>query len=360
MAKHGKIKHHAKQHFVAQCYTKPWCDKDSIGQQKMTPYVWVFDRDGAAGSRKAPTNLFTETDIYTLVRADGQRDLTLEHGLCELEDKFTRIRNTTFFKGLWPDEEQMAWILAFVSTAHTRTKSFRDFHQSQWKGLRLRMEQMQQEIDQAGPEKRRQMSSLSLSNMDGGRRDKGISLEDVRKLEQDPLQALVAQALEIELPIMRQMSMAVMHTDDPVGFVTTDTPVMYFDPTAHQRQPIYRSPGLAWRSIEVSMPLSPQMCLILTHRPNWNGFFAAPSDALVELNRLRILRADQHFISCRNEVRPEWFVHPPMPDDAWEKVRERKIAAGEWPAPKGWSQDLGAVGLPEDGASGEESDEQPA
>ena len=40
-----------------------------------------------------PSNLFTVTDIYTINRPDCERDLRLEHGFQDLEDKFTRIRN---------------------------------------------------------------------------------------------------------------------------------------------------------------------------------------------------------------------------------------------------------------------------
>lgn len=77
MAKHGKTHTHKKQHFVPQCYTKAWHDPDAPAGPKMNPYVWVFDRDGTNVRRKAPANLFTETDIYTIERADGERDLRL-------------------------------------------------------------------------------------------------------------------------------------------------------------------------------------------------------------------------------------------------------------------------------------------
>lgn len=329
MTKKGTIKRYAKQHFVAQCYTKPWCDPASFGP-KMTPCTWVFETDGSGARRKAPINLFTETDIYTFVGNDGQRDLRLEHGLCELEDKFTRIRNLTFFRGGWPSDEQVAWLLAFISTAHTRTKTFRDFHQKQWGQIRERMEKMELAMADATPEQRR--LAAGIGNL--GRRDSdpGFRLEDVKRMERNPLQLMLAAALEAELPIMSRMSLAVLHTDDPIGFVTTDNPVMRFDPTAYRRQPIWRAPGLAWQDIEVSLPISPQLCLFLSHRSDFKGYVEISTETLDELNRLRIAHADEHFISRCNVTRAAWFNHPPLPDDAWERVRERKIASGEWPA----------------------------
>ncbi|WP_194725444.1 DUF4238 domain-containing protein [Noviherbaspirillum malthae] len=329
MSKHGTTKQYAKQHFVAQCYTKPWHDPDSVGT-KMTPYVWVFDKDGSVAKRRAPINLFTETDIYTFLAPDGSRDLWLEHGLQELEDKFTRIRNKTFFRDVWPDAEQTAWLLSFVSTAHLRTRSFRNFHADQWRGIRQRMEEMAEDMRQATPEQRRAAAISSAI----GRSDRGASLsvEDVRRLEENPLQHLLPSFMRTELPIMARMSMAVLRTNDPLGFVTSDTPAVYFDPTAYKRQPIYRSPGLACIDIEVTLPLSPQLCLILTHRPDFHGYIDISSEALNELNRLRIAHCDQNFVACRNEIRAGWFEHRPMPEDSWENVRERKIASGEWPS----------------------------
>ena len=327
MSKHGKTKHYAKQHFVAQCYTKPWHDSSSYGENK-TPYVWVFDKDGKNPQRRAPVNIFTENDIYTFPAPDGTRDLSLEHGLQELEDKFTRIRNTTFFRGVWPDAEQMSWILAFVSTAHSRTQSFRDFHAQQWRNIRERMEDLSQSMKIASPEQRK--SAASISSLERTDKSRGWSIDDVRKFEERTLQYMLPSIMSFELPVMARMAIAVFRTDDPVGFVTTDTPVMYFDPDAYKRQPIYRSPGLGCKSIEITLPLSPKLCLALTHQPEFSGFIDTPHRALNELNRLRIYCADKNFISCKNEIRPEWFQHPSMPEDSWENVRARKLASGEW------------------------------
>jgi hypothetical protein len=49
---------HGDQHFVPNSYLKPWCNAATPAKQ---------------------------TDIYTVKAADGLRDLTLEHGLNQLE-----------------------------------------------------------------------------------------------------------------------------------------------------------------------------------------------------------------------------------------------------------------------------------
>ena len=71
-------KQHKKQHYVAATYLRPWVDPDCpMGHE---PYVWRFDPDGSNARRKPPEKLFRETDMYTVTRDDGGRDLVLEHG----------------------------------------------------------------------------------------------------------------------------------------------------------------------------------------------------------------------------------------------------------------------------------------
>jgi hypothetical protein len=327
MAKHGKVKEYAKQHFVPQCYTKSWCDPSAPAGPKNTPYVWQFDSDGTNTRRKAPTKLFTENDIYTIEAADGERDLRLEHGFQGLEDKFTRIRNLRFGRGEWPDDEQMAFLLAFVATAHPRTAAFRNFHRDQWANIRMRAETMEADMRRATPaqhESMRRMSKLTATN------DRSMSIDDVRRLEQQPIHSLLAPTLRAVLPIYAQMHVAVLCTDDPLGFITTDDPVTWCDPEAYKLQPIWRSPGLAVRTIEVTLPISPRQCLLISHNANYAGYIDIDERTVNELNRRHIAHCNESFIARSNEIRSVWFENRPMPDDAWEKVRERKIASGEW------------------------------
>ena len=75
--------HHKTQHYIPACYLKAWCDEKT--PKGHTPYVWVFDADGSNSRRKAPENIFHESDMYTIECEDGNRDLVLEHGLSQLE-----------------------------------------------------------------------------------------------------------------------------------------------------------------------------------------------------------------------------------------------------------------------------------
>lgn len=325
MVKAGKS--HKKQHFVPQCYTKAWHDSVVPAGPANTPYVWVFNKAGSNPRRKAPANLFTETDIYTIVRPDGERDLRLEHGFQELEDKFTRIRNLKFNQRTWPDAEDLAWVFGFVATAQARTAAHRDFHRQQWGGIRKRMEEFKDAFDQASPELREAMARGPLRGSGSG---KGMGIEDVRRFEAQPIQEMIGPTLRGVIPAFGRMHVGVLCTDDPLGFVTSDSPCTWFDPEAYKLQPIYRSPALGSATIEVTLPISPRQCLIIMHNPHYQGYIDVGQRLVDELNRRHISHCAESFVSHCQATRQSWFEHLPMPEDAWEKVREQKIASGEW------------------------------
>lgn len=130
----GEKSGYKKQHFIPQCYLKAWCDSDT--PENYNPYVWLFSKDGETVKNKAPENIFHENNMYTIERADGKRNLVLEHGLNQLETKFTEIRNLKFdCKQPLTDEEHLM-ICAFTAALQARTKATREHHRRQWKGKR--------------------------------------------------------------------------------------------------------------------------------------------------------------------------------------------------------------------------------
>lgn len=253
---------HKTQRFVPQCYTKAWVDPASVRKSNVEPYVWVFDKDGSNPRRKSPANLFTETDIYTLTSKDGHRDLRLEHGFQELEDKFTRIRNMRFKHMRPPNPEELQWLLMFVGAAYTRTVAFRDFQREQWGKVREQLEHLEA-VHRDGPASGGR-ALVRLNNRTTGE-DVAIGIGEVREIEANPIQEIIGSFLNVVVPMFSRMSLAVFCTDDPCGFVTSDQPCVWFDKEGTMQAP--RQPALGSPSIEVTLPISPSQCLALTHTP---------------------------------------------------------------------------------------------
>lgn len=211
---------HTEQHFVPQAYLRPWLDTTSTPKGSRNAYgVWVFDRDGTNARQQSPKALFWEDDIYSIPMPDGTRDLRLEHGFGTLEDKYTRIRNRTLMRGLWPSAEETVWLLAFVFAAYFRTPGIHDHYGKQFGELRA----MTQRVEQAHTN-RPARGWESVVGSPTAPRGWRVVPEEVDFMADYPIQAFMMPALSAALPMLGQMAMAVMQTDDELGFITTDAP----------------------------------------------------------------------------------------------------------------------------------------
>ena len=291
-----KAKDYGSQHFVPRTYLKPWCDPET--PKKMEPYVWVFDRDGRNGRKKAPKNLFEETDFYTIELGNGSRDLTLEHGLQELEDKFAKIRDRKLSKEIGVSAEEGAYVFAFMVAMSFRTRAHRERRQAEWARVAATMEEAQRNApsDKAGRAPTPRFSFSPNPN------DPSLSIEDVRRLASSPIEHMLAVEMSTYLPLMAGMEMMVMRTTDRVGFITSDDPCIWLNERANAGPPILRELG----TFGILMPLSPQQMLFLN--PVTSCYGRLQSLAVVdELNRLSRAHAHSEIVVCRDETREEWF-----------------------------------------------------
>ncbi|MFA6562308.1 MAG: DUF4238 domain-containing protein [Verrucomicrobiia bacterium] len=315
-----KPRSHKKQHFVPASYLKAWCDPSAPKGPKQEPYVWVFDKDGGNPRRKSPENIFHETDIYTIAMPDGERDLVLEHGLQQLETEFVRIRENTVSRRQPLNDAQRLWLCAFVAAAHERTPSWREHQRKQWeKPLRM-MEDMMEWAKTATPAQKRGAASICAPP---SRSAASLDYEQVKSIHREPLQQLMMPMIASAIPLLSKLDLAVFGTNDPIGFITSDNPCIWFDPEDYKRPPLYRGPALASKTTEITLPVSPQQCVCLNQH-GLNGYFKATDELIDEFNRRTRFHACKSFIVCCNQTKPFWFDPGKDPDDSWDKLHPKK------------------------------------
>lgn len=301
--KTGASMGHKKQHFVPRSYLRAWHDETAPLGPKHTPYVWCFDRDGGNPKKKAPGNLFTETDIYTVPLDDGTRDLKLEHGFCGLEDKFARLRAHSLNGRQWPKPDGLIHLLAFAAISRFRTPMFRDAQRAQWGGIYAHMEHVRASAEAATPERRAAMAAMPRLGSDGP----GLNMAQVARIRDFPIQVGAASMLKGMLDRFMVMSVAILCTDDPVGFVTSDAPCVWVDPAAHERPFMLQGVGLQWPTVEVTMPISPAQCLLITHDNDFQGFLDISQEGLTALNYRHIRECNGTFVARRRELPSKWL-----------------------------------------------------
>lgn len=288
-----KAKEHKSQHFVPRTYLAGWCDPET--PDKMEPYVWVFDKDGTKGRRKAPVNLFEETDFYTIPLPGGSRDLVLEKGLQELESQFARLRDEKLARELPVGAEDGAYLFAFMIAMSFRTKAHRERRRAQWQRVLEQMEQAAQRKDDRG---RLPTVRFSFSaNPD----DPSLSIDDMRKIVELPTQHLMATEIATYLPLVTGMQMLVFRTDDPAGFLTSDDPCVWINDQLNDGPPVVDELG----EFGILMPLSPQQMLFMN--PLQSNYGRVPLELVTKLNRITVQHASEFIVACRDEVRKELF-----------------------------------------------------
>lgn len=283
-----------KQHFVPTSYLRSWCDPETSRGRE--PYVWVFERNKLTGKPKAPQNICWEVDFYTLPRDDGHRDLSLEKGLGRLESDFATVRRKKLDTRQQITRREHFIICAFCAAMHVRTRAQRNYFAAQWRDILDAMDRMVAGY-QRGPKD--SLSSFSRSIVDSDQADdSSLSHDDVRRIVQYPAQSLLPNGIRVEMPILARMNMAILCTDDPVGFITSDHPCLWFDPASPSMPP-----GLASKTIEVMLPLSSRQLLLL----NWHGlsgYIDMPLSTVTQANRMQRCGCDKQYVVRRNHAIP--------------------------------------------------------
>lgn len=293
---------HKWQHFIPVSYLRAWCDPDCPPGQ--TPYVWLFDRDSRSGKRRAPHNIFAETDFYTESTESGERDVELERRLSLLESDFVKLRDGALMSRRILSQEEHAVVCFYCAAMHVRTRCMRDHIGGQWGRVLEGMEELEEWAKTASPAELRALESPFHSP-----EAKSMGIEDVRRIVDQPAQTAVREYMRTEVRLLAKMRIAVLYTDDDVGFITSDSPCIWIDPSLNDVPPALRSPGLGSPTIEVMLPLSPSRLLLLTWQ-GIQGYVLAPLRVVDDVNRMIRGECEAQYVVRRNQVRDRWFEVP--------------------------------------------------
>ena len=302
---------HKKQHYIPICYLKAWYDP--LCSEDPSPYVWIFSANGENVRNKSPINIFYENNFYTIKRADGKRDLTLENGLNELETQFSLLRENKLKQhlNLTPDEHIL--LCAFIAAMHARTKVHIKHEQGQWKETLDMMDKMREWAKTASSEQKEIMARPPRTKK---QRRRSLSYADVKELANNPIQHSLMPLIDIETPLLCALDLAILETNEQPGFITSDNPCVWEDPEAYKRPPFWRAPGLMYESIVIIFPISPQQAIVL-NRKGYNGYINVNEKTVDEINRTIRFHAGSYFIVNSNFKKDIWFDPGQEPENSW-------------------------------------------
>jgi hypothetical protein len=204
----------------------------------------------------------------------------------------------------------------------SRTPLIRDHHMKFWTEVQDQMERLEHHMKTATPEERMRRASVSLPPAD---KHRSMTLDDVRRITASPMEHTLGPYIAAQLPYIMLMRCIVLCTTSDPGFITSDAPVVSFDPNWHKKPPIHRSPSLSDPQLEITMPVSPSQMLMIGHqnpgrRQTGIQYVEISEDEVEELNRRTRFGCDKEFVVRREVKHPRWFERGTMPPDAWEAL----------------------------------------
>lgn len=290
-----------KQHYIPQTYLKSWCDVNK--PKEFDDFVWIFELSGDNPKRKSPQNLFHETDLYTIFEED-KKIFNIEHSLSDLEFKFTKIRNDKIHKRLKLSKVEEFDLKMFIAAMNNRTPMVRD-HIADTFGRVLNLgKEMQGHFDSMNDNQKKSYVSVGKLSSDDR---KLFGLEDIEKFHLKPFETMLIPRILKEVECYNSMHMSFLLTDDKIGFITSDEPVVWFDPDMNKRPAFYQSVGLGYKRVEVTLPISPKALVILSHF-EFPDYIEIDKGAVDEINRRTRFHCTEYFVVNCCEKNESWFI----------------------------------------------------
>lgn len=285
-----------RQHTIPESYLQAWCNPAPLPPNHQ-PFIWIHSKDGKVARKRAPHKAFRESDRYTIRQADGDKVLLVEHGLGTTEDSFVRLRPKIDARGSLGSDQKLA-LCTFATAMFARSKAQGDHFTAFFQRLHKMVENL---------EKRRNA-------------EPGLSQETRFHAENGPASTLTMFMVSWPL-LFVQMRSTILCTDASDGFITSDCPFVMVDPQAHRLPPSCRFPAPGNPRIEITLPLTPKHCLLLSH--NYPEGYMDISQAVVdEVNCRTRYQCTNQFVSQMGGTKQCWFDEGELPKDCWENSPE--------------------------------------
>jgi len=215
--------------------------------------MFGFSKKMALALAKRHLSTFSMNDMYTILDENGERNLELEHALGQVENDFVSITRNKLEPQLPLQPNERMALCFFIAAMHARTRANREHVRATWTGPLEQMNKIRDRMKTGMEKEFKVMAGMAAATSSSG---PGLTYGDVERMVEQPLQTILPAQVAVAGPLLYELDLAVITTHDPVGFITSDNPCVWWDNAAYKRPPFYRSPALMYDSIEITLPVS--------------------------------------------------------------------------------------------------------
>lgn len=284
-----------KQHYVPRLHLKHFAGNQPKGM------VWTYDMRAGVARPLKPMETGAQNNFYSVQRQDGSYYDELDRWLQGVEANaipgYERL-----LRGEIPQGQERADFATFVASLHVRSPTM-------IKAAAEGYGHFVQTLVNAHWATR----SLFEKNIDEYEREHGrikISRDELWEFHNDPSRYTIQVDQKRGLPVMGASDKIqeilfdrkwyLVHAVQGF-FITSDSPVYRYVPPA-QRHPFYGDGGFAHRDAEVTLPLSPQITLLIMEKRLESARIPGFGEVTVSLNKMRAAMADRFLYAHRRDA----------------------------------------------------------
>ena len=246
-----------RHHYIPQFYLKGFTDP------RKENCVWVYDKEEEKLFPSTPLNIAVEKDYHTMINEKSEADTeTIENLYGFIESDASKVIQKIHI-GEMLDEEDRSIFSLFVSSMLVRVPNYRKNIEKIFADSTLDNLLSLAKNETAFTESYEEFLKKTGTSPD-------ISLDDLRKYTLDgeydiitnpqvSLAMSISQLLHLP-QVFLQMKWAFIRSESERMFLSSDNPLFFWDPTHDPDS--FSGVGLMNKNIEVSLPLSNEICAV--------------------------------------------------------------------------------------------------
>jgi hypothetical protein len=263
-----------------------------------TGTMWVYDKEDKGMFESTPDGIAYEKHYFTVKTEDGKKDSEIiENYVATLESEFSKVLSKILTNKPLSNEDKtnFAW---FVASMMTRTPNFRN-------NIQKATSEMIQHVTlfMASHKKNFEQMVKRYEKDTGNKIEMPVeefrqSILDTEKytigVDSQYAMGVAFKQMEKLVEIFFNMKWAYLKAIDGYKFFTGDNPLSYVDPTHNPQS--FRGVGLLNKKIEVTLPLSKELCAFGTWDTKLKeGYLQIKKEMIKDLNR-RTLMSSRRFV----------------------------------------------------------------
>jgi len=280
-----------KHHYLPVFYLKEFIgERPPSGQE---PYLWIYSFDKEKWKNKAPKKVASEPDLYAVDDEYENKRYDVERALSKLEGKMAPIYKMKIKSELVRYDRSI--IAEFVSLMIIRTLKYKkmvsDFvveiankiihcWQSQPTYYRAFIELYKTETGKDMPEK---LPPDLLANL------------DIQASPDFFVEMMIKLLPNIKNDII-QMNWTFLYAKDQDYFITSDSPVTFFNPDVR-----LNFGGYDLKNSEFYFPLSKEICMILSHNFKLRQTLDVPISVVETINKRTVYSSHKFVIAPKKD-----------------------------------------------------------